>query len=102
MFPGCEESQLVIEREEEEREGREGGGGGGGGGGMGGGLLAMGMTLLAPALYIWKPGFLASLGCGWPGLPYLPGEGASWMLLLLPPPNETATTLPLSSAETSN
>lgn len=31
MFPGCEESQLVIEREEEEREGREGGGGGGGG-----------------------------------------------------------------------
>lgn len=30
--------------------------------GGGGGLLTMGTTLLAPALYIWKRGFLASLG----------------------------------------
>lgn len=95
MFPGCEKSQLVMEKEEE-GEGKEGVGEGVGG------LLTMGTTLLAPALYIWKPGFLASQGCGWPGLPYLPGEGASWMQSLLPPPNETATTLPLSSAETSN
>lgn len=79
---------------EKEGEGREGVGEGG--------LLTMGTTLLAPAPYIWKPGFLASQGCGWPGLPALPGEGASWMLSLLPPPNKTATTFPLSSAETSN
>lgn len=59
-----------------------------------GGLLTMGTTLLAPALYIWKTGFLASRGCGWPGLPYLPGEGASWMQSLLPPPKRNSYNSP--------
>lgn len=78
----------LMEREEEEGEGREGVGEGVGG------LLTMGTTLLAPALYIWKTGFLASRGCGWPGLPYLPGEGASWMQSLLPPPKRNSYNSP--------
>lgn len=78
MFPGCEKSQLVAGRGEEEGEGREGGGEGAGG------LLMMGTTLLAQALYIWKPGFLASHGSWVARSPLSPWGGR--FLDAVPPP----------------